>query len=541
MTKYVIITGGVVSSIGKGITSASIGRLLKHNGLNVGAIKIDPYLNYDSGTLNPYQHGEVFVTYDGTETDLDIGHYERFLNTELSGNCNITTGKIYKQVIDKERNGDYLGECVQVIPHITSTVKNWIKKVGTEYDLMMVELGGTVGDIESEPYLEALRQLGNELNNDTCFVHVSYVPFLESSFEYKTKPTQHSVKELRRVGIVPDLIVARSKEELDTSITDKIGLTCGCDNIVNLPNTDNVYNIPAYLKDVNVDDIICNVLGVNLQQLRLDNKREGKVDVPLSFNTRNVDDVVTIAIVGKYVEYPDAYISIREALSHACNKYNKALNIRYVDSEYYSDNQLFNVDGVLVPGGFGGRGVQGKLDAIQYARCMNIPVFGICLGMQLMVVQFARDNGFFGAHSTEFNKDTPYPVINLMEEQNKIKGLGGTMRLGNFGCDLIEGTLSHRLYGVSNIHERHRHRYEVNNELLGELVGAGLTVAGRNNVNGGLVEIIEDNSLDWFVGCQFHPEYKSRPDNPHPLFLGFVGCCVDVHNRREYERRLVKH
>ena len=519
MTKFIIITGGVVSSIGKGITTASIGRLLKHYNYNVGAVKIDPYLNYDSGTLNPYQHGEVFVTYDGMETDLDIGHYERFLDIELTGDSNITTGKIYKNIIDKEREGGYLGECVQVVPHVTDTVKEHLFKVADEgnYDVVMVELGGTVGDIESEAYLEALRQLRNELPCcDTFFIHTVYVPYLEAAKEYKTKPTQHSVQTLRGKGINPDMLIVRSKKDLDNELLEKISKRCGVNRnaVISLSNMEDIYYIPHYLSNYNVEEVLGEKLGLELSKTVDDGWFKPKKIV-------SYDGTVKIGIVGKYTEYEDSYISIREALQHAAENLNIDLEIKYVNSEYYSDNQLYDVDGVLVPGGFGARGIQGKLDSIRYCRVNDVPCFGICLGMQLMVVDFARDHGMFGANSSEFNPQTEYSVINLMGSQRKIQTLGGTMRLGNYHCRIIEDTLASESYMEDDVYERHRHRYEFNNDYKKTLTQKGLVISGLNPKTE-LAEIIEDPKLTYYLGCQFHPEYKSRPNNPHPLFTSFI-------------------
>lgn len=532
LTKYIIITGGVVSSIGKGITSASIGRLLRSYGLNVSAIKIDPYLNWDSGTLNPYQHGEVYVTYDGMETDLDLGHYERFLDVELPGISNITTGKVYKSVITKERKGEYLGECVQIIPHITDEIKRMIRLAASkkDSDVVLVELGGTVGDIESQPFLEALRQLRNEEGQENVmFVHVTYVPYLDAAKEFKTKPTQHSTKELRSTGIVPDMIVCRSESPIDEDLQKKISNFCDVDEkaVVNTPDARSIYEVPLVLDNNNIGEFIVNRIGLDItpDSSKLDSWREVVKRLEIS------SPVVTIGIVGKYVELEDAYISIRESLLHAAANVGVKLNIEYINSDVDSLDKtvLSELDGILIPGGFGGRGFEGKLEAVDYAIENNVPIFGICLGMQSMVTQFARRNGFEGANSTEFSKDAEYPVIDMMEKQKEIKQMGGTMRLGGYDCKLIENTKTYEAYsqfkdyfkGEYLIEERHRHRYEFNNDYRQVLQEKGLVLSGVSP-DDFLVEIVELPEHPWFIGCQFHPEFKSRPNRPHPLFNSFV-------------------
>lgn len=554
LTKYIIITGGVVSSIGKGITSASIGRILRSHGLKVGAIKIDPYLNWDSGTLNPYQHGEVFVTYDGMESDLDLGHYERFLDVELPGVSNITTGKVYQTVIEKERNGDFLGACVQIIPHITDEIKSMIRKTAemNDYDIILIELGGTVGDIESQPFLEALRQLRNEEGHDNVmFVHVTFIPYLNAAGEFKTKPTQHSTKELRSTGINPDMIVCRSQEPIDNNLKRKIAHFCDVSNdaVVNAPDAPSIYEVPLTLDKENVGKFIANriKLDVDIDSTNLD---EWKTIVK---SLQKNDPVVKIAIVGKYIELEDSYISIREALLHAAAKIGIKVDISYVDSDVdtLNDDALDSFDGILIPGGFGERGVEGKLAAVEYALENDVPIFGICLGMHSMVIQFARRNGMDNANSTEFDKTTKYPVIDLMEKQKEIKKMGGTMRLGSYKTKIIKNNRSNRQdilkntqeepntnnalsknmknestkaylsYNQDEILERHRHRFEFNNEFREELEKKGLTISGTSP-DDFLVEIIELSDHPWFLGCQFHPEFKSRPNNAHPLFVSFV-------------------
>lgn len=532
LTKYIIITGGVVSSIGKGITSASIGRLLRSYGVKVSAIKIDPYLNWDSGTLNPYQHGEVFVTYDGMETDLDLGHYERFLDVELPGMANITTGKVYKSVITKERRGDYLGACVQIIPHITDEIKRMIRSAASkkDYDVVLVELGGTVGDIESQPFLEALRQLRNEEGHENVmFVHVTYVPYLNAAKEFKTKPTQHSTKELRSTGIVPDMIVCRSESPIDEDLQKKISNFCDVDEkaVVNTPDASSIYEVPLVLDNNNVGEFIVNRLSLNIEpdSSKLDSWREVVKKLEIK------SPKVTIGIVGKYVELEDAYISIRESLQHAAAHVGVNMDIEYInaDVDHLDKDVLSQLDGILIPGGFGGRGFEGKLEAVDYAIDNEVPIFGICLGMQSMVTQFARRNGFEGANSTEFDKGNKFPVIDMMEKQKEIKQMGGTMRLGGYDCKLVKGTKTYDAYskfsdyfkGEDLIEERHRHRFEFNNDYRAILQEKGLVLSGISP-DDFLVEIVELPNHPWFIGCQFHPEFKSRPNRPHPLFTSFV-------------------
>ena len=524
LTKYIIITGGVVSSIGKGITSASMGRILRSYGLKVSAIKIDPYLNWDSGTLNPYQHGEVFVTHDGMETDLDLGHYERFLDVELDGLANITTGKVYESVIAKEREGGYLGECVQVIPHITNRIKEMIREnsESADYDVVLVELGGTVGDIESQPFLEALRQLRNEEGRENVmFVHVTFIPYLNAAGEFKTKPTQHSTKELRSVGINPDVIVCRSQEPIDDALRGKIAHFCDVDYeaVVNTPDAGTIYEVPLVLEEHNIGEFIVKRIGLDIEpdSSKLDEWRD------IVKSLKITEPVVNIGIVGKYVELEDSYISIRESLLHAAASIGVKANIKFLSSdvEELDQDAMNELQGILIPGGFGERGFEGKLDAVEYAIENNVPLFGICLGMQCMVTQFARINGYPGANSSEFDDNLEFPVIDMMEEQKKIKNMGGTMRLGSYDCKIVEGTKTFDAYGQLNIEERHRHRYEFNNDYRQDLQEKGLIISGTSP-DDFLVEIVELPDHPWAIGCQFHPEFKSRPNRPHPLFKSFL-------------------
>ncbi|SDA40008.1 CTP synthase [Methanobrevibacter millerae] len=524
LTKYIIITGGVVSSIGKGITSASMGRILRSYGLKVSAIKIDPYLNWDSGTLNPYQHGEVFVTHDGMETDLDLGHYERFLDVELEGFANITTGKVYESVIKKEREGGYLGECVQVIPHITNRIKEMIRETSEkkDYDVVLIELGGTVGDIESQPFLEALRQLRNEEGSkNVMFVHVTFIPYLNAAGEFKTKPTQHSTKELRSMGINPDVIVCRSQVHIDDALLGKVAHFCDVDvdAVVNTPDAGSIYEVPLVLEEKKIGQLIVNRIGLDIEadSSKLD-------DWARIVDSLKIDSPsVTIGIVGKYVELEDAYISIRESLQHAAASIGVKANIEYLSSDVdeLDADAMANFDGILIPGGFGERGFEGKLDAVEYAIQNNVPLFGICLGMQSMVTQFARRNGYADANSSEFDDNLTHPVIDMMEEQKKIKNMGGTMRLGSYDCKIVEGTKTFEAYGETDIEERHRHRYEFNNDYRKELQDKGLIISGTSP-DDFLVEIVEFPNHPWAIGCQFHPEFKSRPNRPHPLFKSFL-------------------
>ncbi len=526
MTKFIFVTGGVTSSLGKGITAASLGRLLKSRGLRVAIQKFDPYINIDPGTMSPYQHGEVFVTDDGAETDLDLGHYERFIDINLSKNSNVTTGKIYWSVISKERRGDYLGGTVQVIPHITNEIKERINQVAVETrpDVVITEIGGTVGDIESLPFLEAIRQLKSDMGRDNVmYIHVTLVPFLRAAGEAKTKPTQHSVKELRSIGIQPDVIVCRSEAPISAEMEEKIALFCDIDReaVIQAVDASNIYEVPLKLEAEGLDDIVVERLKINCGPAVLDEWRE------LVEKCRNPRHTVTIALVGKYVELPDAYLSVAEALRHAGIYHQAKIDIRWV---YSGDVQTGNVeqllggvDGILVPGGFGDRGVEGKILAARFARERGIPYLGLCLGMQLAVVEFARHVAAMpGAHSSEFDPVTPYPVIDLLPEQKGIQEMGGTMRLGSYPCRLVPGSKAYAAYGTEMVDERHRHRYELNNDFRHHLTAAGLVISGTSP-DGRLVEIIELADHPWFVASQFHPEFKSRPNRPHPLFREFIG------------------
>lgn len=529
-TKFIFVTGGVVSSLGKGITAASLGRLLKNRGLKVSIQKFDPYLNVDPGTMSPYQHGEVFVTEDGAETDLDLGHYERFIDENLSKNSNVTTGKIYWSVINKERRGEYLGRTVQVIPHITNEIKSRVYSVAKEHkvDVVITEIGGTVGDIESLPFLEAIRQVKYEVGiENVCFIHVTLVPYLNKSGELKTKPTQHSVKELRSIGIQPDIIVCRSEKEISEEMKDKIGLFCNVDKgaVIENLDADNLYEVPLMLHKEGLDNIVCRKL--NLSCGEVDNSQwEAMV-----YGIKNPKNTVTIALVGKYVELHDAYISVVEALSHGGFANSSAVRIKWVDAttlDRDNSTEVFQeVQGILVPGGFGDRGVEGKIEAVRYARENKVPFLGICLGMQCAVIEFARNVlGLADANTSEINPDTKNPVIDLMEEQKNIEDMGGTMRLGKFLCNLKEESKAYEAYGESSIYERHRHRYEFNNKYREVMEKNGMVLSGVNPTKD-LVEIVELSNHPWFVAVQFHPELKSRPNRPHPLFSGFIKASLN--------------
>jgi CTP synthase len=528
-TKYVFVTGGVVSSLGKGITAASLGRLLKARGLRVQVQKFDPYLNVDPGTMSPFQHGEVFVTEDGAETDLDIGHYERFVDENLSRNANHTSGSIWYSVIRKERKGEYLGSTVQVIPHITNEIKARIRRVAdaSDTDVVITEIGGTVGDIESLPFLEAIRQFRREVGaENVLYVHVTLVPFIDSAGELKTKPTQHSVNELRRIGIHPDVVVCRSAEPLSRDIREKIALFADVDVEAVIANADvsDVYLVPRALREEGLDRLVCRKLGLPEGEADL-----GEWDV-LARNISARQGEVEIALVGKYVKLQDAYLSVHEALKHSGIQLGTNVNVRWVDAEGMSLEEavaeLEQVDGVLVPGGFGSRGWEGKITACRVAREQGIPYLGICLGMHVAISEFARHVvGLEGANSTEMDPETPFPVIDLLPEQKEIEDLGGTMRLGAQPVDLTVGSRVHVAYGDDVVYERHRHRYEVNNHFRPRLVEAGLVVSGTYQ-EGRLVEIVDLPDHPWFVASQFHPEFKSRPTRPAPLFREFVGAAL---------------
>jgi len=534
-TKYVFVTGGVVSSLGKGIVAASLGRLLKSRGLRVQVQKFDPYLNVDPGTMSPFQHGEVFVTEDGAETDLDIGHYERFIDENHSRNSNHTAGGIWYSVLRKERKGEYLGSTVQVIPHITNEIKDRIRRVGeaTPSDVVITEIGGTVGDIESLPFLEAIRQFRREVGpENVLYLHVTLVPYIEAAGELKTKPTQHSVNELRRIGIHPDIVVCRSRDELSRDIRDKIALFADVDEEAVISNRDvpDVYLVPQELQAEGLDTLVCRQLGLPAAPADLGEWAE------LTERIHGRTEEVEIALVGKYVKLHDAYLSVHEALKHAGVHHGCRVRVRWVDAEGMSLEEavetLEAVDGVLVPGGFGSRGWEGKILACRVAREREIPYLGICLGMHVAVSEFARHvAGMDGANSTEMDPETPYPVIDLLPEQKEIEDLGGTMRLGAQAVELAEGTRTRETYGEPVVHERHRHRYEVNNQYRPRLVDAGLVVSGTFQ-EGRLVEIVELPDHPWFVASQFHPEFKSRPTRPAPLFRDFVGAALDRRRAR---------
>ncbi|ADL08893.1 CTP synthase [Thermosediminibacter oceani] len=531
VTKFIFITGGVVSSLGKGITAASLGRLLKSRGISVFMQKFDPYINVDPGTMSPYQHGEVFVTEDGAETDLDLGHYERFIDVNLTRDSNVTTGQIYWSVINKERRGDYLGATVQVIPHITNEIKERITRIARKSspDVVITEIGGTVGDIESLPFLEAIRQLRTDLGKDNVlYIHVTLVPHLSKAGELKTKPTQHSVKELRSIGIQPDIIVCRSEKPLSRELKEKIALFCSVEPEAVVQNYDaeSIYEVPLILKKEGLDEVVVRKLGFDGRKADLSEWEE------IVQRIKNPSKQVSIALIGKYVELHDAYLSVAEALSHGGIANDARVDIKWVHSEDLEEDgidleEIFSgVDGLLIPGGFGDRGIEGKIKAIRYAREKKIPLFGICLGMQCAVIEFARSVcGLQGAHSTEFDPNTPHPVIDLMPEQKDIEKKGGTMRLGHYPCRITPGTRTMEAYGEEMIEERHRHRYEFNNEYREVLEKAGMVISGLSP-DGRLVEIIELKDHPWFVGTQFHPEFKSRPNRPHPLFRDFIKAAL---------------
>jgi CTP synthase len=538
-TKYVFVTGGVVSALGKGIVAASLGRLLKARGLRVQAQKFDPYLNVDPGTMSPFQHGEVFVTEDGAETDLDLGHYERFIDENLSRNGSHSAGAIWDTVLRKERKGDFLGATVQVIPHVTNEIKARIRRASQTVptDVVISEIGGTVGDIESLPFLEAIRQFRREVGpENVLYLHVTLVPFIEAAGELKTKPTQHSVNELRRIGIHPDVVVCRSHEELSADIREKIALFADVDAraVVASPDVPDVYLVPAVLQEEGLDELVCERLGLETPPAELGEWQD------LMDRIGEPREPVEIALVGKYVKLRDAYLSVHEALKHAGLHHGGHVSVRWFDAEHVSYEEaiaeLEDVDGVLVPGGFGSRGWEGKILACRVARERGIPYLGICLGMHVAVSEFARHVcGLDGANSTEMDPETPYPVIDLLPEQKEIEDLGGTMRLGAQAVELAEGTRAREAYGEAVVHERHRHRYEVNNTYRPELVEAGLVVSGTFQ-EGRLVEIVELPDHPWFVASQFHPEFKSRPTRPAPLFREFVAAALERARARSAAR-----
>ncbi|MGM9613950.1 MAG: CTP synthase [Oscillospiraceae bacterium] len=531
MSKFIFVTGGVVSGLGKGITAASLGRLLKARGLKVAAQKLDPYINVDPGTMSPYQHGEVYVTEDGAETDLDLGHYERFIDEDLNKFSNLTTGKVYWNVLNKERRGEYLGSTVQIIPHITNEIKEFIYSVGrkTEADVVITEVGGTIGDIESQPFLEAIRQVGLEVGKENAlYIHVTLVPFLRGSNEHKTKPTQHSVKELQGMGIHPDIIVLRSDEPIeDESIFQKVAMFCNVqpECVIENRTIGVLYECPLMLEEQNFSSIVCKKLGLSVGEPALDDWRAMVASV------HNLSKKVTIALVGKYVQLHDAYLSVSEALKHAGYAKGAEIDIRWIDSETVTAESagklLGDVDAILVPGGFGSRGIEGKILAAQYAREHKLPYLGLCLGMQIAVIEFARHAaGLTGANSREFDESAPYRVIDFMPGQNDEIDKGGTLRLGAYPCAVQPGTLLEKCYGASEISERHRHRYEFNNEYRDALTKAGLVIGGVSP-DGRLVETVEVADHPFYIGVQYHPEFKSRPNRPHPLFVGLVSAALD--------------
>ncbi|MBQ3387704.1 MAG: CTP synthase [Thermoguttaceae bacterium] len=530
MTKHVFVTGGVVSGLGKGITAASLGRLLKCRGLKVAAQKLDPYINVDPGTMSPYQHGEVYVTEDGSETDLDLGHYERFIDENLNRYSNLTTGKVYWNVLNKERRGEYLGQTVQVIPHITQEIKDFVYRAGeeTRADVVITEIGGTTGDIESQPFLEAVRQISLEMGKEnTLFIHVTLVPFLCGSNEHKTKPTQHSVKELQGMGIAPDIIVLRCNEPLEEELFRKIAMFCNVkpDCVIENRTLPTLYEAPLMLEDENFSQIVCRELGLSARPAQLDEWR-GMVTRIKSLSKR-----VTIGLIGKYVQLHDAYLSVAEALRHAGYACGAQVEIRWIDSESITEEnaaeQLAGCDGLIVPGGFGDRGVEGMIAATRFAREQGVPLLGICLGMQVAVIEFARHVCSLPlASSGEHDPDSPHKVIDFLPDQSDAVSKGGTLRLGAYPCRIVEGTAMRRCYGVENVQERHRHRYEFNNDYRALLEENGLCLCGLSP-DGRIVEAVELTDHPFFIGVQFHPEFKSRPNRPHPLFKGLIAASLE--------------
>jgi CTP synthase len=537
--KYIFVTGGVVSSLGKGLAAASIGCLLESRGLKVNLMKFDPYLNVDPGTMSPFQHGEVFVTDDGAETDLDLGHYERFTHAKLSRDNNWTTGRIYEQIIAKERRGDYLGKTVQVIPHVTNEIKAAMKKVAQDVDIAIVEIGGTVGDIESLPFMEAIRQMRQELGRErTLFMHVTLVPFIAAAQELKTKPTQHSVKELLSIGIQPDILLCRTDRFLSKEIKSKIALFCNVEEeaVITAKDVASIYEVPVVFSHEGVDTLVLRYLRIEAKDRDLKSWEE------LVHRVYNPKAEVTVGIVGKYVEYEDSYKSLKEALVHGALAHNLKLNLNWIEAEgleagdQASQEQLADYDGILVPGGFGKRGIEGMLIAIRYAREKKVPYFGICLGMQTACIEFARNVcGLADANSSEFDPATPHRVIYKLRELRGVEELGGTMRLGAWTCKIEPGTLAHKIYGQDEISERHRHRYEFNREYEETLTAGGLRISG-STPDGTYVEIVELPDHPHFIGCQFHPEFKSKPLEPHPLFRTFVGAAYEHGLKRRAEK-----
>ncbi len=531
-TKYIFVTGGVLSSLGKGLASASIGCLLEARGLKITLLKLDPYINVDPGTMSPFQHGEVFVTDDGAETDLDLGHYERFTGLRLTEANNSTTGKIYQTVIEKERRGDYLGKTVQVIPHITNEIKATIKKLSDELDVVIIEIGGTVGDIESLPFLEAIRQMRIDVGQEnSVFIHLTLVPFMEASSELKTKPTQHSVRELRAIGIQPDILLCRTEHFLPKEIKSKIALFCNvpAEAVVTAKDVENIYEVPLVLHQEGLDSMICKLLDLPEDGCDM-TSWEGLVE-----GVQNPVDEVTVGMVGKYVEYEDSYKSLNEALVHGGLPDRVAVNLKWIESEGLAgegwESKLEDLDAILVPGGFGPRGIKGMLEGIRYARVNKVPYFGICLGMQCAVIEFARHVCDLDAHSSEFDPSSSHRVIYKLRELLGVGEMGGTMRLGGYPCVLKEDSLAHQIYGEGEISERHRHRYEFNREYEEILTSYGLQISG-NSPDNNFVEIVEIPEHPWFLACQFHPEFKSKPLKPHPLFVSFIQAAVDFKRQR---------
>ena len=531
MTKYIFVTGGVVSSVGKGITVASIGTVLKSRGVSVSVLKLDPYLNIDPGTMSPYQHGEVFVTGDGAETDLDLGNYERFIDIDLTAESNTTSGQVYSAVIARERRGDFLGGTIQVVPHLTGEIKDRFKKLAdkSKADVILIEVGGTVGDIEGQPFLEAIRQMRKDVGRDNVlYVHVTLLPYIGSTQELKTKPTQHSVNELRRIGIQPDVIVCRSDVPIPESIRDKISLFCDVDReaVIFAPTVDSIYEVPLVLESEGLGDFLVRKLDLKAHAPELDSWREMVACV------KGACDIVHIALVGKYVELKDAYYSVREALAHAGMYHSRRIQIDWIQSEDLEkpggEKLLEHAQGIIVPGGFGDRGIEGMIKAAQYARVHKVPYFGLCLGLQIMVIEFGRNVlSAHRANSTEFDAGTAHPVIDIMPEQKAVCGKGGTMRLGNWPCQLVQGTQAAAAYGRELIYERHRHRFEFNNQYLERYEAAGMGFSGLSP-DRKLVEICEIKGHPWMVASQFHPEFTSRPVKPQPLFRDFIGAAKNV-------------
>jgi CTP synthase len=531
MSKYIFVTGGVVSSVGKGITVASIGTLLKSRQITVSVQKLDPYLNVDPGTMSPYQHGEVFVTQDGAETDLDLGNYERFIDAEFTANSNVTSGQIYSAIIAKERRGDFLGGTIQIVPHLTTEIKERFKQLAekSQADVILIEVGGTVGDIEGQPFLEAARQMRKNVGRDNVlYIHVTFLPYLTATQELKTKPTQHSVNELRRIGIQPDIIICRSDHPISEGIRDKISLFCDVEReaVIPLPTVPTIYEVPLVLEEAGLGQLVVDRLSLKAKRKDLRQWRE------LATRLNSCLEPVNIALVGKYVELQDAYFSVREALCHAAVYHNRDINMLWVHSEDLEkdggDALLRSAQGIIVPGGFGVRGIEGMVKAATYARTNEIPYLGLCLGMQVMVIEFARHAlDSTKANSTEFDPTTPYPVIDLLPEQKRVKDKGGTMRLGNYPCQLAPGSRAAKAYGQDLVYERHRHRFEFNNEFRNQLQEAGMIYSGLSP-DGNLVEVCELANHPWMVSCQFHPEFGSRPNRPHPLFRDLVDAAKDV-------------